>query len=267
MVHFEGDSMFDIGRLRVRKEVHKEREKVLSYQRKEKINLIPDRNWILSVVLPHQALRILDIGPCPFVFDFLIESERRKLYEYHTMDYPAKNGAARANTIAHIHNADLPGYPFEDAYFDVVIAADVIEHIKENGVFLKEIHRILKPEGELFLTTPNYGSIAAIKRVLFGRMMHDPLGSDLERYCFYDHVRYFTTVDLMRYLRNNRLFPNTLVVTGLITDRGYPFRSFPWNLLMKYVYNALPRIHYRFAHQTTLIAAKNETPVDMIYVH
>ena len=38
---------------------------------------------------------------------------------------------------------------------DFVIAFQVIEHIKNDTHFLKEIHRVLKPNGTLFLTTPN----------------------------------------------------------------------------------------------------------------
>ncbi|MFY7669715.1 class I SAM-dependent methyltransferase [Tenacibaculum sp. MEBiC06402] len=38
---------------------------------------------------------------------------------------------------------------------DFVIAFQVIEHIKNDTHFLKEIHRVLKPSGTLFLTTPN----------------------------------------------------------------------------------------------------------------
>lgn len=43
----------------------------------------------------------------------------------------------------------------KDNSFDVVIAFQVIEHIKDDHLFLKEIYRVLKPGGTLFLTTPN----------------------------------------------------------------------------------------------------------------
>ena len=41
-----------------------------------------------------------------------------------------------------------------DAY-DVVVSFQVIEHIKDDALFLKEIHRVLKPGGVALLTTPN----------------------------------------------------------------------------------------------------------------
>lgn len=46
--------------------------------------------------------------------------------------------------------------PFKDNNFDVVISSEVIEHLPKNSeeCFLKEISRVLKKEGKLFLTTP-----------------------------------------------------------------------------------------------------------------
>lgn len=43
---------------------------------------------------------------------------------------------------------------FPDAFFDVVTLLAVIEHLKDSRVLLKEIARVLKPGGQLILTTP-----------------------------------------------------------------------------------------------------------------
>lgn len=48
--------------------------------------------------------------------------------------------------------------PFEnlpDNYFDTVITFQVIEHIKNDKLFLEEIHRVLKPGSQAIITTPN----------------------------------------------------------------------------------------------------------------
>lgn len=47
----------------------------------------------------------------------------------------------------------LAGIP--DNSFDVAFTFQVIEHIKDDKKFLAEIHRVLKPGGQLYLTTPN----------------------------------------------------------------------------------------------------------------
>lgn len=52
----------------------------------------------------------------------------------------------------------LKKLPFEDNFFDLINFDQVIEHIKpkETHFYLSEIKRILKPEGIMILTTPNY---------------------------------------------------------------------------------------------------------------
>jgi ubiquinone/menaquinone biosynthesis C-methylase UbiE len=44
---------------------------------------------------------------------------------------------------------------FQDDAFDRVFSFQVIEHIEDDTLFLKEIHRVLKPGGMALLTTPN----------------------------------------------------------------------------------------------------------------
>lgn len=47
----------------------------------------------------------------------------------------------------------LKGLPND--HFDFVISFQVIEHIQDDQKFLEEVHRVLKPGGQLILTTPN----------------------------------------------------------------------------------------------------------------
>jgi 2-polyprenyl-3-methyl-5-hydroxy-6-metoxy-1,4-benzoquinol methylase len=44
---------------------------------------------------------------------------------------------------------------FEDNSFDLVVTFQVIEHIKDDNLFLQEVKRVLKPDGLLIMTTPN----------------------------------------------------------------------------------------------------------------
>ena len=47
------------------------------------------------------------------------------------------------------------GLPFRDASFDVVVATEVLEHLENPSLLLKEIRRVLRKGGQLFVTTPN----------------------------------------------------------------------------------------------------------------
>ncbi len=55
-----------------------------------------------------------------------------------------------------IHDLDCYPYPFEDETFDEVIASHVIEHLAEPWRFMREIHRIAKPNAHVYLVTPHY---------------------------------------------------------------------------------------------------------------
>ncbi|MFJ2995581.1 class I SAM-dependent methyltransferase [Pandoraea sp. NPDC087047] len=55
----------------------------------------------------------------------------------------------------------MEGLPIESDSVDMVILQEVIEHLPNHLAALTEICRILKPGGELFLTTPNRSSIVS----------------------------------------------------------------------------------------------------------
>lgn len=48
-----------------------------------------------------------------------------------------------------------PFAELKDNTYDVVVSFQVIEHIKKDLEYLKEIHRVLKPGGKALITTPN----------------------------------------------------------------------------------------------------------------
>jgi 2-polyprenyl-3-methyl-5-hydroxy-6-metoxy-1,4-benzoquinol methylase len=52
--------------------------------------------------------------------------------------------------------------PYADGRFDLVVSMDVIEHLQEAALlpWLRELLRVTRPGGLVFLTTPNYASKA-----------------------------------------------------------------------------------------------------------
>ena len=55
--------------------------------------------------------------------------------------------------------ADVRRLPFADASFDVVTAMDIIEHIDDDKAASREIFRVLKPGGRLFVTVPAFAAL------------------------------------------------------------------------------------------------------------
>jgi len=56
---------------------------------------------------------------------------------------------------------ELQSARLEAEQFDLCVISDVIEHVRSPMDFLREIHRVLKPGGALFIATPSLGSWSA----------------------------------------------------------------------------------------------------------
>ena len=89
---------------------------------------------------------ILDIG-CR---DGLLKNHLNYPIDYYGIDIVDKFKGENIS-IQDITN----GTDFQDNYFDYVFCIDTLEHLRNPFFVLKEIHRILKPEGVLLLSVPN----------------------------------------------------------------------------------------------------------------
>lgn len=63
----------------------------------------------------------------------------------------------RYGNVAHFHIGDMKKLDFANNSFDVVVCLEGIEHVSADvgQSFLKEVNRILKPSGKLFLSSPH----------------------------------------------------------------------------------------------------------------
>ncbi|MDY6861522.1 MAG: methyltransferase domain-containing protein [Thermodesulfobacteriota bacterium] len=46
--------------------------------------------------------------------------------------------------------------PFTEREFDAIICFETVEHFSKPAIFINELYRLLKPGGEMLLTTPNF---------------------------------------------------------------------------------------------------------------
>lgn len=134
-----------------------EREKFLANVKKETafINSLPPS-------------KILDVG-CGLGFLLSAIDDKHSKYGLELSSLAAEN----AEKFAQIYRQKLEESDFNENSFDVVISHHVIEHIETPEIFLKKIKAILKPDGILILSTPDFKSVCA---ELFGenyRMFHD----------------------------------------------------------------------------------------------
>jgi SAM-dependent methyltransferase len=105
------------------------------------------------------------------------------------------------------------GLPFPDATFDVVVANQIFEHLKQIYRPLSEIHRVLKPGGILLFSVPNLGGLYYRLQLLFGRQ---PATIKV----FEAHVRAFTVQGALDLLTFGNRFE-------VVASRGSGFYPLP----------------------------------------
>lgn len=109
------------------------------------------------------------------------------------MRYPleqAKTVAPAANTVL---NDLVEGHAFADESFDVVLAADVIEHLHDGAALARECWRVLRPGGIVIVSTVNAWDLRRWTHPRTGRVwsaLTDPT-----------HVRFYSPFELGGRLR------------------------------------------------------------------
>ncbi len=71
------------------------------------------------------------------------------------MDYLEELDIRGDSSLA-LTGADIIALPFDDACFDHVICAEVMEHIPDDAAAARELFRVLKPGGNLVVSVPRF---------------------------------------------------------------------------------------------------------------
>jgi SAM-dependent methyltransferase len=123
---------------------------------------------------PPSELRVLEIGSFLGVICFAL---RRVGFQVAAMDIPEFQSNPRlqeryrkAGIECVAANLKRHKLPFPDAHFDLVIMCETLEHLNFNPLpVIKEINRVTRQGGLLYLTVPNQLSAANRLRVVTGR--------------------------------------------------------------------------------------------------
>ncbi|PWU04123.1 MAG: hypothetical protein C5B51_17440 [Terriglobia bacterium] len=71
--------------------------------------------------------------------------------------------------LVDLFNAETDRFPYPDRYFSTVLCCELLEHLERDPMhMMTEVHRVLRNEGVLVLTTPNIASLRAISQCLKG---------------------------------------------------------------------------------------------------
>ena len=152
------------------------------------------RDWLLARVPP--GARVLDLGCGAGEFAIAL----REAGAHPVGVDVAREALRRAGERDPALDLRLwvPGEPLpaEDASFDAAWAGEVLEHVVDLAPWLSEVRRVLRPGGELLLSTPHHGPRTLLALALSRRRFaehFEPRG---------DHVRFFSPATLRELLED-----------------------------------------------------------------
>ena len=110
-----------------------------------------------------------------------------------------------------LFNAEIDSFPYSDGHFSTVLCCELLEHLERDPMhMMTEIHRVLKDEGILILTTPNISSLRSIAQCLkgahpasFRRYNRVKLGGEAEP----GHSREYTPDEIRLLLSDSGFIP------------------------------------------------------------
>jgi len=174
--------------------------------------------YTLSLVPKQSGQRILELGANPyFTTTLLREFRSADLHLANFFDKPGREGKQKVT----IHstgevieysfkqfNIEEEIFPYDDNSFDVVLFCEIIEHLLTDPVHaLTEIRRVLKPGGDLVLTTPNVARLDNARKIIAGENVYDPYSGHGP---YGRHNREYTQEDLFSLLNGNGFTVRTI---------------------------------------------------------
>jgi 2-polyprenyl-3-methyl-5-hydroxy-6-metoxy-1,4-benzoquinol methylase len=178
------------------------------YQLKES----PDSSHgrILALLASRPPSKILDLGCSSGLLAERLRETGHRVTGVDVVEAPGVRSRMDRFFVADL-DAGIPGDV--GTGYDVVIAADVLEHLREPERLLREARRTLRPRGRMVACVPNIGHWYPRFRTLLGRFDYDQRGP-LDR----GHLRFFTRRSVKRLFRREGFEVRRVEPVGLPFD-------------------------------------------------
>ena len=131
------------------------------------------RDRLRSVLAPAPGERVLEIGPGTGYYtldmaEWVGPDGRVEIFDLQQefLDHVMRGTGGRANIVP--TQGDATKLPYEDASIDAVILTAVLGEIPDPGAALREIRRVLAPEGRLVIGElfgdPHFTTLSSLRR-------------------------------------------------------------------------------------------------------
>lgn len=167
-----------------------------------------DGNSDVISFVPADAKYILDIG-CGNGAIAKRLSATGHIVDGITLSEQERNEALPFMRQVSVHNAEN-GLPFPGSeIYDTVICSHVLEHICYPSKLLRDIHRVLKPDGSLIVALPNLMHYKSRMQLMKGNFNYMETGI-----WDYTHFRWYTFQTALQLLEQNEFRVQHATVTG-----------------------------------------------------
>ncbi|MXQ54877.1 glycosyltransferase [Shimazuella alba] len=138
-------------------------------------------------MVPTDAKRILDVGCAAGATG--VELMNRQDCQIFGIELNEQVAQIARGNYEDVRVGDLEKLTFEypENYFDAIVFADVLEHLRDPWALLKQFHHYLRPGGTVICSIPNIGHAEALIPLLKGDFTYVPAGI-LDQ----THLRFFT---------------------------------------------------------------------------
>jgi len=120
---------------------------------------------LFSFLALQNDLRVIDIG-CGVGSNLrLLQSMRSKLVGMDLEMYSLLHTKKSLSAVPLV-NGDLMRLPIKADAIDFILASDVLEHLDEDTIGIREIYRTLKRDGEVLFTVPAFRSLWGVQDVV-----------------------------------------------------------------------------------------------------
>lgn len=96
--------------------------------------------------------------------------------------------------VSDIDKVQLNIFGFKKESFDLIICADILEHLYDPWKILLDLHDYLTPDGKILASIPNVQYINNIINLLHGNWKYDENGGLLDA----THIRFFTLNEIVK---------------------------------------------------------------------
>lgn len=188
--------------------------------------------WLMQNMHLEEEDKILDMG-CGDGFYLYLLSKLNLKFELTGVDI---NERALESAKVHLKGkrirliqADILNLPFPEASFDKIIASEVLEHVGDDVLALKELHRVLKKGGILVLSVPhkNYPFFWDPINWTLEHLLDIHIQSGFWAGIWNQHLRLYSEKDLQDLLR--RCFTKNSV--SRLTHYCLPFNHYIINIV------------------------------------